>query len=112
MLDPEKVDIKRPTLRRYDLWRIPRTSDQLPKTTYKYYNDVSKQENSTVKYANYALLAVADVQIVTESQFRLTNSAEVFAAEVQAIKEAVTGAIRGILTSSISTQIRDKHLTA
>lgn len=52
-----------------------------------YYTDGSKQEDSTV---GCVFLAVVEDQNIVESQFYLTVGAEVSAAEVQAIKKAIT----------------------
>ena len=51
-----------------------------------YFTDGSKQEDDTV---DCAFLAVAEGLVVGEFQYRLSNGATVFAAEVHAIKEAI-----------------------
>lgn len=87
-LDPESVDLWRSTPKR-DFWRIRWTSDLNPMTTCTYYTDGSQQQNDTV---DCAFLAVAEDQIVVENQLRLTDGAEVFAAEIHTIKQAITDA--------------------
>lgn len=54
----------------------------------------SKQQNRTV---GCAFLAFVEAQIVLESQFRLMDGSEEFAAEVHAIKDGITdGYCRGL----------------
>lgn len=56
-------------------------------TTCTYYTVVSKKLDNNV---GCAYIAVAESQIVEESQFQHTDGVEVLAAEVHQIKEAIT----------------------
>lgn len=86
--------------RREDRGRIPWTRNLRSQTSCFYYTDGSKQQNSTV---GCAFTAVSDGQIIVEghhdasrhpvaTRHRLTDGADVFAAEVHVIKEAIADA--------------------
>ena len=79
---------------RQNFWRIQWTRDLSPATPYLYFTDGSKQQDGTV---GCAFLVVSEGNVLGESMFRLSDGATVFAAEVHAIKEAVTDALtRGL----------------
>ena len=82
-LDSVKVFNAMP-LRR-DLWKISWTLDLSPITLYMYFMDGSKQEDDTL---GCAFFAIAELFVVGERQYRLSDSATIFPAEVNAMKEA------------------------
>lgn len=73
-LDPESIELWRPSYRREYLGRISSTWNLRPRTSCSYYTDGSKQQKSTV---GCAFTVETDSQIVIEGQFRLTDGAEV-----------------------------------
>ena len=67
------------------------SSDLSPVTPHLYFTDGSKQQDCTV---GGAFLVVSEGNVLEESMFRLSDGATMFAAEVHAIKEAITDALK------------------
>lgn len=103
-LDPESVKIRRPSYMREDLGRIPWSGELRPRALCSHYTDASKQQNNTVEFA---FTAVSDGHIVVESQFCLTDGAELFVAKRS--RKQLQTCIREISVNSINTQIRNRR---